>query len=757
LSGVSDRAKTSFGGIKFSLRRLNSSRPRATLDDLPRVEATSDSSPKAFWTRHRADLQGLRAVAVLLVALDHAHVGFLQGGYVGVDVFFVLSGFLITGVLVSSAAHEAARGKFFAGFYARRARRILPAAALTLIATDVAASHLLSLDLAHQTYSDSISAMFFVANFHFASLGTNYFAMNQPPSPLQHYWSLSVEEQFYLVWPLMIAVTIFGVGRLRLATTPRPPMAALSRGAIRRLQLVALVVTCASLVYGIYYTNHLQAAAYFSSVGRAWELGLGALLAFMVAVVDRISPLVRAVVGWAGVAAILAASVLFSASTPFPGTAALLPALGAVAVIGAGISRQHARLAPTKLLSLRPLQYVGDRSYTFYLWHWPVLILATEHVGHSLTVTTNLLLLAGAFALSVVTYRFFENPIRHAARFRSSAALWLWPAAVSIVVFFASINWSDYADAVNAAIVVKQPALLKEAVEPVAEATSTEQVHGWRPSSTSVLRTSVEAVHRGSLVPSELTPPALTLRKAEYKVPSGCIALPGETTSSPCELGDTTSQKTLVLFGDSHALMWVPAVVAYAQRYGYVVRPVLKYSCDLQNWDRAECVTWRRWAIKETRSLRPKLVLLGTFYNAAPETVSQTLEVARLTAMADGVRSATSKVVLIGDPPGVGKEPASCLLATGARMSTCSYQTYGETVELTGAAEDAADSFGAFLDTTPWFCFHDVCPMVIGHTIAYFDPSHITTQYAEELAPLFTRGLEHVLSTSTRLTAKHGT
>ena len=717
------------------------------------------SSPKAFGTRHRADVQGLRALAVLLVALDHAHVGFLQGGYVGVDVFFVLSGFLITGVLVSSAAFEESRGQFFSGFYARRARRILPAAALTLIVTDIAASHLLSLDLAHQTYSDSISAMFFVANFHFASIGTNYFAMNQPPSPLQHYWSLSVEEQFYLVWPLMIAVTVFGVGRLRLRlrATPRPRKAALSGGGIRRLQVVALIVTCASLAYGIYYTNHLQAAAYFSSVGRAWELGLGALLALTATSFDRISPLVRAVVGWAGVAAILAAAVLYTSSTPFPGTAALLPTLGAVAVIGAGISRRQARLAPAGLLSLRPLQYVGDRSYTFYLWHWPVLILATEHAGHSLTVMTNLLLLAGAFALSVVTYRFFENPIRHAARFRSSAALWLWPAAVSLVVFFASINWADYADAVNAAIVVKAPAALKEAVEPVAEATSTEQVHGWRPSSTSALIASVEAVHRKSPVPSELTPPALTLRKAEYKVPSGCIALPGETTSTPCKLGDTSSRKTLVLLGDSHALMWVPAVVAYAERYGYVVRPVLKYSCDIQNWSRAECVTWRRWAIKEARALHPKLLLFGTYYNVAPSMIEQTLEVDRLAKVEEAVRSAVGKVVLIGDPPGVGENPAACLLATGARMSTCSYQTYGETAELMSAAERAADSYGAFLDTTPWFCFHDTCPMVIGHTIAYFDESHITTQYAEELAPLFTRGLEHVLSTPTRLTAKPST
>jgi hypothetical protein len=196
----------------------------------------STESPEYIATRRRRDIQGLRAVAVLLVALDHAGVGFLKGGYVGVDVFFVISGYLITGLLVSAA--EKSRGhKYFSDFYARRARRILPAATLTLVVTDIVASHLLNLYRAHQVLVDSLYSTFFVANSHFASIGTNYFAIGQPPSPVQQSWSLSVEEQFYLVWPLLVAVALLSVtlqgrrGRHR----HRP----LSRGALCALEIIA--------------------------------------------------------------------------------------------------------------------------------------------------------------------------------------------------------------------------------------------------------------------------------------------------------------------------------------------------------------------------------------------------------------------------------------------------------------------------------------------------------------------------------------
>src|SRR5436190_1364472 len=237
----------------------------------------------------RDDIQGLRAVAVLLVALGHADVPFLRGGYVGVDVFFVLSGFLITGILLAEAER---RGSIsLAGFYVRRARRILPAAALTLLATDLAARHLLNFVRAREVVSDSIWAAAFGANGHFARL-----AIAAP--------------------------------RLR----------------------------------------------------------------------------VPAFAGWIGLAAIAAAVVGFSSATPFPGYAALLPTAGAALVIVAGV----------RALSVGPLRYIGDRSYAFYLWHWPVLVIAPQYVGHPLAVGVKLVLLVAAFGLSVVSYRLVEDPIRRA-------------------------------------------------------------------------------------------------------------------------------------------------------------------------------------------------------------------------------------------------------------------------------------------------------------------------------------------------------
>ena len=340
-------------------------------------------------SKHRDDIQGLRAVAVLLVALSHAGIGFLKGGFVGVDVFFVLSGFLITGLLLSGAIER--RSVSLVDFYARRARRILPAAALTLVATDVVAYRLLNFVRAKQILHDSISASLFTANIHFANQGTDYFAQAQPPSPVQHFWSLAVEEQFYLVWPALLALVLFGVALTR--HTRRHASSgvrswsrrvALSRvalrqqahdvtdGAVRRLLVAVIVVTLASLSWSIYDTGAHATVAYFSTLTRVWELGLGALLAIGASWLVRAPGGLRTVAGWLGLACIAGAGVMFSSTTPFPGFSALLPTLGAVLVIGAGIGNHQLRLGAPRLLSLAPLRYVGDRSYAFYLWHWPV-------------------------------------------------------------------------------------------------------------------------------------------------------------------------------------------------------------------------------------------------------------------------------------------------------------------------------------------------------------------------------------------------
>ncbi|HEY6017005.1 MAG TPA: acyltransferase, partial [Gaiellaceae bacterium] len=352
--------------------------------------------------KRRDDLQGLRAVAVLVVALGHAGVGFLGGGYVGVDVFFVLSGFLITGLLLDEARRTGTVS--LAGFYTRRARRILPAAALTLVATELAAYVLLNFVRARQVMWDSVWAAFFGANVHFSRIETDYFARDRPPSPIQHFWTLAVEEQFYLVWPALLGLVLFGallLRRRRGAVTP---------ASTRRLLAVLLLATAASLAWSMVETSRLPTAAYFSTFARAWELGLGAALAVVAGPVAALRAELRATAGWLGFGAIALASTTFSSRTAFPGYAALLPTLGAALVIAGGTGGQPA-YGVGRLLSVAPMRWVGDRSYTLYLWHWPILILAMEYAGHRLSLVQNLALLAGAVAVSALTFRFYENPI----------------------------------------------------------------------------------------------------------------------------------------------------------------------------------------------------------------------------------------------------------------------------------------------------------------------------------------------------------
>ena len=681
-------------------------------------------------------------MAVLLVALDHAGVRFLQGGYVGVDVFFVLSGYLITGVLVSSADKERGRDYFFK-FYSRRARRILPAATLTLAVTDLAASHLINLERAHEVLVASISAAFFVVNFHFAAIGTNYFAQGQPPSALQHYWSLSVEEQFYLVWPLLVAIVLLGV---TLKGRRRAERARTYAGTHRGLEALAVSVTVLSLAYAVYDTHHSAITAYFSSLARAWELGLGALLWLNMGRVSRLRRASRAILGWLGLAAVVLASTAYSAATPFPGLAALLPTLGAAGIIAAGASGEHVRFAPSRVLSLGPFQYIGDRSYTFYLWHWPVLILAMEHVGHGLSLTTNLLLLAGAFLLSIFTYAIFENPIRNATKLRGSAGLVLWPAAIWTVLFVSSIHWSDYQNAVNSVYTPASTAEVFKAEPEALLAASTGSAHGsWRPPSPAAVVQAVAAVRKSLPLPSPLIPSPLALPAAAYYVPSNCIAFPGQTRSSICSFGAMSSRKTLVVFGDSHAQMWLPAILSFGRQKGYDVRPIMKLQCTPAVWggieQEGQCASWYRWGIAQIRALHPALVIVVGHYNFAPAEnqveYNSPHSIHNIANFGAAVRSYAWQKIVLGDAP--GQEQGTYRLPPGAKGDHGTWlltEYLGKSKTLRGV-ESATKAFGVFLDTTPWFCYEGICPMVVGHTIVNFNRNHITRGLCGRSRPAF--------------------
>ena len=344
----------------------------------------------------RPDVQGLRAVAVLLVALFHADVPGLGGGYVGVDVFFVISGFVITGVLLRERARLGSTSLLH--FYTRRIRRILPAATLVIIVSVLAANAVLGPVSGSETAIDARWASIFLINFHFVATGTNYLSSQLPPSVLQNYWSLAVEEQFYLVYPAIFLVVA--------GLSSRTPLR-------RRVGWTLSAAVVASFVWSIVQTGSNPTAAYFSPLTRVWELALGGLIAVSSVQLRRIPKAMASALSWIGLGSILLASVVFSAATPYPGWRVALPVVGAALVIAGGtVEPAH---GVERLLGLRPFQWVALISFSLYLWHWPILEIAAQRRGvATLPVWDNVVLLLVAGLLATVTYLFVENPVRHA-------------------------------------------------------------------------------------------------------------------------------------------------------------------------------------------------------------------------------------------------------------------------------------------------------------------------------------------------------
>jgi peptidoglycan/LPS O-acetylase OafA/YrhL len=374
--------------------------------------AISSTEARAF----RPDIEGLRAIAVALVVLNHAGVSRFAGGYVGVDVFFVLSGFLITGLLLK----EQERGKRISlvGFYARRARRILPAGTLVLAVTVLASVLLIGGNSSVRTAEDAQWAAILMSNIHFIQQGTNYWAADLPPSPLQHFWSLSIEEQFYFVWPTcLIAVSVIAQ-RIPLRT---------------KLTVFLVCVIAASLMWSMRQTADNATAAYFSTFTRVWELAAGALLAVVAPWIVRAPRGLGSMMSLVGVAMIVTAALRFDEFTPFPGSAALLPIGGAVLAVAGGC------VAPGGgaewLLGSAPLQWLGKRSYSLYLWHWPILVIAAGYVGRDLSAAQRLSLVVLAVALSAATFWAIEAPARNSAWLKARPSLVSVAVGATLVIF----------------------------------------------------------------------------------------------------------------------------------------------------------------------------------------------------------------------------------------------------------------------------------------------------------------------------------
>ena len=369
----------------------------------------------------RTDIEGLRALAVGLVVLNHVGVPWLPGGYIGVDVFFVISGFLITKLLIDEAGERTSIDLL--NFWARRARRILPMSILVTLLTVVAGLFMLEPGKVRELSVVGLGALGFCANIVLFFRTSDYLSGVTAPSPLRHFWSLAVEEQFYLLWPLIVFVTVkFGRTHWK-----------------KWLLGVGVVTGAASLAASILITKGNPGAGYYLPHARFWEISAGALLALAGSHVYKIPSMFRAVVGWIGLVAVISTAVWFTEKTIFPGYAALLPVVATVFILIAG----SAKFGPVSLLSLWPLQSLGARSYSLYLWHWPLLVLVEARFGTP-SAWGKALIVVAAILLSAISYRVIENPVRRNAwlssisvRSLSAAGIALSLSLTAVVVLFA--------------------------------------------------------------------------------------------------------------------------------------------------------------------------------------------------------------------------------------------------------------------------------------------------------------------------------
>ncbi|MER5609269.1 acyltransferase family protein [Micromonospora tulbaghiae] len=679
-------------------------------------------------SRFRADVAGLRAVAVGLVLLYHAGLPFIPGGFVGVDVFFVISGFLITGQLISEI--ERSGRVSLTGFYARRAKRILPAATVVLAATAVAVRLFVPRGEWQVIGGDIAAAATYVVNWRFADRAVDYLAEDVAPSPVQHFWSLAVEEQFYLLWPLLIVLAILAARRLR-------------RANVRPVLWVGLAVLAVpSFVWSIVETANSPERAFFVSTTRLWELAVGAAVALLAVRAARMPRSVAVVLGWLGLAAIVAAALLVSGKTAWPGYAAALPTLGAAAVIAAGAAAGSR--GPVMVLGLRPFQWIGDLSYSLYLWHWPMLVVAAAHFG-DLSVTEGLVVALASVIPAWLTFRLVENPLRYSRKISTSPRLAL------------SLGGNFTLAGICAGLVL----VLMGAWAAAATTTKSRYAPG-----AALLSTAPGTAPIGP-VPERfdaITPDPLQIRQGFMDVPDTnrdkCFQQVEGAEVLSCTYGVPNGSTTVALVGDSKMDQWLPAFQVLATQNDWKLLIMAKAGCaftsaqvlkgDGSGKPYTDCIEWNRALLDRLVRERPDYVVTSQSASTALDSGGKRATVA---AMVSGVRaswkkldSVGTKVVVLANNPHPGAAVA-CADKNRKRLSACAFDRERHDQD-PGYRMQRQAVAGApkvkMIDLFDAVCPTDRCPVVFGNVLIYRGGSHIGAAYVKTTAPHLARALSDV-------------
>ncbi len=676
----------------------------------------------------RTDIQGLRALAVLAVLLFHAGVPGLDGGYVGVDVFFVVSGFLITSLLVterSESGHVSLRD-----FWARRVRRLLPVSALVAVVTIAASWVWLEPLRVRDAATDALAVATFSSNFVFAERGADYLSSTLPPSPFQHYWSLAVEEQFYVVWPvLVVAVCAGAVG----ATAVR-----------RRVGVTALVVGVGSFVACMIAMRDVRSLAFYWPHTRAFELAAGALAAVVPPVVARTRAF-WAAGAWVGIAGIVSCVVLFDDTTEFPGPWALAPVMATLLVLRGG---DVARWAPDVVLRFAPFQWLGSRSYSAYLWHWPALVIAAAAIGRGLTVAEGLAVTAAAVALAEFTWRWPEEPIRTTVSMRGVRAA-LFAVGLMGLVAGAGLVVRNNPPVMASGTAAETPKLQTTTTAGLGP-TTTVPVAPTLPNPSAPLAAIVEAAAATGL-PSNLDPSLTAIRNdmpVIYR--NNCHAGFSAVRPKNCVVGDPESDVVVGVYGDSHAAQWYPAFEKMAIKNGWRLQYYTKRGCppaeievysSVLGKNYRECGPWRANVLDQMVKDGVKVAIVAHFDRLLSATTKippwQKEWRAGLRATLDALDARGIVPVLMEDTPWPGQDVPNCLSQNYAAIGNCSQpvsQAYRD--DMREIRADFQSEGRHVLWVRHLFCSEAVCPNVVGNLLVYRDDNHISQTYASFIAPL---------------------
>lgn len=693
----------------------------------PRDQAATAKAPL------RVDIQGLRALAVALVVAFHMWPERLSGGYIGVDLFFVISGFLITSHLVKQVERDGTVK--LATFWARRVRRLLPAAFTVLGASLIAAFVFLPKSLLQQTLYEIGASALYVQNWVLAASSVDYLGADNNPTMAQHFWSLSVEEQFYVAWPLLIVGAVWLAAKVnRLAATKRTAIAA-----------VLGAVFVLSLAFSILETARSQPSAYFITPTRAWEFAAGGLIGFLPAwsaIKLRGKRWIGPLVGWASLGAIAFSAVRFDAATQFPGWKALIPVLAVAALIYLGA--EQSRSMPGHVARFKPIQFLGDVSYSVYLWHWPLIVIFPYVFDTELTLGSKVCIVVVSVVLAALTKKFIEDPARSSTGpFRSNRRAYGFMAAgiVAIIAvsgvthFRVAQENAEFESLVASAVAGNAPCFGAAALADPEHCSDPFAI-------TNTVDPAFTAADGYTGEGTAMSDPCLQADMA-----------PGKTVRQ-CQYGNIADPTlTIALVGDSHAEHLLEAFIAASEQRGWRLVPFLKPGCSgleddsyASNPRQGETVEVAKSCVEWGAAVRAELadrddIDAVVFSNRAQGKHATAPSVATLWA---GIEASGTAVIAVRDAPGLpwGTKGPECVETAGTD-DPCAWTPPDEPdfMEIT-----AAETGTPLIDLRQYVCTGSTCHAVVGGTIVYIDDNHLSRTFAKTLIPYIGERLDAILS-----------